>query len=180
VIGDLPALPAIKPAAGNKALRSEGVVGRLPAGDFSLMSRLDWRSAIGVAQSIIANSKVGQSEGGAILRWGMAEADLDVLIRSIAKKSTKSLMEAARKRRAKYMAMAAKAANKDTRERHKQTAKNTLEFATAAAKRIQNSADNAADSYVRSMKHAAEQPPPKKPVKKPAKKSADKAAKAAS
>ncbi len=98
----------------------------------------------------------------------MAEADLDVLIRSIAKKSTKSLMEAAKKRRARYMAMAAKAANKDIRERHRQTAKNTLLFATAAAKRIQNSADNAADSYLRSMNHAAEQPPAKKLTKKKA------------
>ena len=114
----------------------------------------------------------------------MAEADLDVLIRSIAKKTTKSLMEAAKKRRGKYMAMAAKAANKDTRERYKLTAKNTLLFATAAAKRIQNSADNAADSYLRSMKHAAEQPLPKNPAKppvnKPAKKNAGKAAKAGS
>jgi len=108
----------------------------------------------------------------------MAEADLDVLIRSIAKKTTKSLLEAAKQRRGKYMAMAAKAANKDTKERYKLTAKNTLLFATAAAKRIQNSADNAADSYVRSMKHAAEQPLPKNPVKKPVKKKADKAAKA--
>jgi hypothetical protein len=110
----------------------------------------------------------------------MAEADLDVLIRSIAKKATKSLMDAAKKRRGKYMAMAAKAANKDTREHHKLTAKNTLLFATAAAKRIQNSADNAADSYLRSMKHAAQQPLPKNPVKKPVKKQADKAAKASS
>jgi hypothetical protein len=114
----------------------------------------------------------------------MAEADLDVLIRSIAKKTTKSLMDAAKKRRGKYMAMAAKAASKDTRERYKLTAKNTLLFATAAAKRIQNSADNAADSYIRSMKHAAEQPlpknPVKNPVKKPVKKKADRAAKAGS
>lgn len=110
----------------------------------------------------------------------MAEADLDVLIRSIAKKATKTLIDAAKKRRGKYMAMAAKAANKDTRERHKLTAKNTLEFATAAAKRIQNSADNAADSYLRAIKHAAEQPLPKSPVKKPVKKKADKAAKASS
>src|ERR1700733_12434063 len=107
----------------------------------------------------------------------MAEADLDVLIRSIAKKTTKTLMDAAKKRRGKYMTMAAKAANKDVRERHKLTAKNTLLFATAAAKRIQNSADNAADSYIRSMKHAAEQPLSKKAVKTPVKKNADKATK---
>ena len=110
----------------------------------------------------------------------MAEADLDVLIRSIAKKTTKTLMEAAKKRRGKYMAMAAKAANKDAKERHKLAAKNTLLFATAAAKRIQNSADNAADSYIRSIKHAAEQPLPNNPVKKPVKKNAGKATKAGS
>ena len=107
----------------------------------------------------------------------MAEADLDVLIRSIAKKTTKTLMEAAKKRRGKYMAMAAKAASKDTRERYKLTAKNTLLFATAAAKRIQNSADNAADSYSRAMKSAAEQPPAKKAVEKAAKKAPEKAPK---
>jgi hypothetical protein len=107
----------------------------------------------------------------------MAEADLDVLIRSISKKTTKTLMEAARKRRGKYIAMATKAANKDTKERYKLTAKNTLLFATAAARRIQNSADNAADSYIRSMKHAAEQPLPTKPAKKSAKKNADQSAK---
>ena len=100
----------------------------------------------------------------------MAEADLDVLIRSIAKKTTKTLMDAAKKRRGKYMAMAAKAASKDTRERYKLTAKNTLLFATAAAKRIQNSADNAADSYARAMRQAAAAELPKNTDKKIAKK----------
>ena len=96
----------------------------------------------------------------------MAEADLDVLIRSIAKKSNKTLMDAAKKRRGKYLAMAAKANNKPTKDRYRLVAKNTVAFATAAARRIQISADNAADSYVRSMKSAAEQPPAKKPNKK--------------
>ena len=96
----------------------------------------------------------------------MAEADLDVLIRSIARKNNKALMDAAKKRRGKYLAMAAKAANKATRDRYRLVAKNTLLYATAAARRIQISADNAADSYVRSMKSAAEQPPAKKPAKK--------------
>jgi hypothetical protein len=96
----------------------------------------------------------------------MAEADLDVLIRSIARKNSKTLMDAARKRRGEYLAMAAKAANKASRDRYKLVAKNTLLYATAAARRIQVSADNAADSYVRSMKSAAEQPPAKKPAKK--------------
>jgi hypothetical protein len=96
----------------------------------------------------------------------MAEADLDVLIRSIAKKSNKTLLDAAKKRRGKYLAMAAKAKNKPARDRYRLVAKNTVAFATAAARRIQISADNAADSYLRSMKNAAEQPPAKKAAKK--------------
>ena len=96
----------------------------------------------------------------------MAEADLDVLIRSIARKNNKTLMDAAKKRRGKYLAMAAKAANKATRDRYRLVAKNTVVHATAAARRIQISADNAADSYIRSMKAAAEQPPARKPAKK--------------
>jgi hypothetical protein len=116
----------------------------------------------------------------------MAEADLDVLIRTIARKNSKSLLEAAKKRRGKYMAMAAKAANKDTRERYRSIAKNTVLFAAAAAKRIQNSAENAADSYLRSVKYAAEEmaakePAPKAPAAKaPATKKAGKRAKATS
>ena len=96
----------------------------------------------------------------------MAEADLDVLIRSIARKNNKALMDAAKKRRGKYLAMAAKAANKATRDRYRLVAKNTVLYATAAARRIQISADNAADSYIRSMKNAADQPPAKKAAKK--------------
>ncbi len=49
----------------------------------------------------------------------MAEADLDILIRSIARKNSKTLMDAAKKRRGKYLAMAAKAANKATRDRYR-------------------------------------------------------------
>jgi hypothetical protein len=105
----------------------------------------------------------------------MAEADLDVLIRSIARKKNKDLMDAAKKRQSRYMAMAAKAANKETKQRYKLIAKNTILFATAAAKRLQISADNAADSYARSMKKAAEQAAekpanPEKPAKKAKKK----------
>jgi hypothetical protein len=96
----------------------------------------------------------------------MAEADLDVLIRSIARKNSKTLMDAAKKRRGKYLAIAAKAANKATKDRYRSVAKNTVVFATAAARRIQISADNAADSYLRSMKSAAEQPAPAKKAAK--------------
>jgi hypothetical protein len=95
----------------------------------------------------------------------MAEADLDAVIRAIAKKQTKILMEAAKKRHGLYMARAAKAKDKETGQRYKQIAKDTRLHAAAAAKRLENSADNAADSYARAMKKAAEQEPAKKPVK---------------
>jgi hypothetical protein len=105
---------------------------------------------------------------------GMAEADLDVVIRQLAKTQHKSLMDAAKKRRDFHMAQAAKAKDKGVRDRAKQAAKDTMLHATAAAKRVQNSADNAADSYKRAMKKAAEEAAAAaaaKPVKeKPAKK----------
>ena len=107
----------------------------------------------------------------------MAEADLDVLIRSIARKNSKTLMDAAKKQRGKYLALAGKAKNKEARDRFRGAAKNTVEFAAAAARRIQLSADNAADSYSRAMKSAAEQPPAKKVVEKVAKKAPEKAPK---
>jgi hypothetical protein len=97
----------------------------------------------------------------------MAEADLDAVIRQMAKSQYKGLITAARKRRDQYMARAAKAKDKETRERYKQIAKGTMLHAAAAAKRLQNAADNAADSYARAMKRAAEQEPVRKPAQKP-------------
>lgn len=96
----------------------------------------------------------------------MAEADLDVVIRHIAKQQNKSLMDAAKKRRDRFLALAGKAKDKETRDRHRQIAKDTMQQATIVAKRLQISAQNAADSYARSMKKAAEQPPKKKVEKK--------------
>jgi hypothetical protein len=96
----------------------------------------------------------------------MAEADLDVVIRHTAKQQTKTLMAAVKARRARYLGLAAKAKNKEARERFKQMARNAVLFGTAAAQRLQMSADNAADSYARSMRNAAEVVPVKKAVKK--------------
>jgi hypothetical protein len=96
----------------------------------------------------------------------LAEADLDVVIRTIAKQQNKSLMTAARKRHDRFMGLAGKAKDKQTKARYKQIAKDTLLYASAAARRLHVTADNAADSYVRSMKKAAEQIPAKKPVEK--------------
>ena len=87
-------------------------------------------------------------------------------------------MAAAKDRRDRYLGLAAKAKNKETREKYKLIAKNTMLQGTAAAKRLQISADNAADSYARSIRQAAEAPPPKKPAKTAANKTAAKKSKA--
>jgi hypothetical protein len=100
----------------------------------------------------------------------LAEADLDVIIRALAKQPNKGLMEAAKKRHDRFMAMAASAKDKETKERYKQIAKDTVLHAGAAARRLQLTAQNAADSYARSMKKAAEQAPPKAVKPGPAKK----------
>jgi hypothetical protein len=100
--------------------------------------------------------------------WGnkMAEADLDVVIRHLAKQQNRNLMAAAKSRRDRYISLAAKAKNKETKEKYKQIAKNSMLQGVAAAKRLQISADNAADSYARSMRNAAEAQSAKKAVKK--------------
>ncbi len=96
----------------------------------------------------------------------MAEADLDVVIRSIARKEIKGLNDAARKRHGRLMGLAAKAKDKDAKARFKHMARNTLLFASAAARRLRVTAENAADSYARSIKKAAEEIPATKPAKK--------------
>ena len=96
----------------------------------------------------------------------MANADLDVVIRHLAKQQHKGLMAAAKSRRDRYISLAAKAKDKETREKYRQIAKNIMLQGTAAAKRLQISADNAADSYARSMRNAAEAAPARKPAKK--------------
>jgi hypothetical protein len=95
----------------------------------------------------------------------MAEADLDIVIRQLAKQQNKGLMTAVKRRRDRYVSLAAKAKDKDTKEKYRQIAKNIMLQGTAA-KRLQISADNAADSYARSMRNAAEAQPAKKAVKK--------------
>jgi hypothetical protein len=91
--------------------------------------------------------------------WGkkkMAEADLDVVIRRLAKQQYKELMAAVKSRRDGYLALAAKAKDRPARDKYRQIARETVLQGTAAAKRLQISADNAADSFARSMRIAAE------------------------
>ena len=101
----------------------------------------------------------------------MAEADLDAVIRQIAKAQSKTLIAAVKKRRDQIMARAAKAKDKETRDQFRLIAKSTMLLGTAAAKRLQNSAENTADSYTRAIRNAAEEAAAaKKPAKKAAKK----------
>jgi hypothetical protein len=86
----------------------------------------------------------------------MADADLDIVIRQLAKQQNKGLMAAAKSRRDRYIGLAAKAKNKETRDKYRQIAKEIMLQGAAAARRLQISADNAADSYARSMRNAAE------------------------
>ncbi|MDB5653523.1 MAG: hypothetical protein JWQ94_1136 [Tardiphaga sp.] len=119
----------------------------------------------------------------------MADADLDVVIRQIAKQQNKAVLAAAKKRRDHYLALATKTPDAGKKNRFKQLAKDALEHGTFAAKRLLTSADNAADSYARSMRLALAVPaitpvaakkapaaktaaPKKQPAKKAAKKKA--------
>jgi len=99
----------------------------------------------------------------------MAEADLDVVIRSIAKKQVKALTEAAKERQGRLMGMAGKAKDRESRDRYRQLAKTTRELAAAAARRLEITAENTAESYARSIKKAAEELAAAKPQEKPVK-----------
>src|SRR5690348_8947649 len=98
----------------------------------------------------------------------MAEADLDVVIRQLARVQNKSVTAAVKKRRDQIMARAAKAKDKVSRDQLRRIAKSTMELGTAAAKRLQNSAEIAADAYARAIRHAAEEA--RKTAEKPTKK----------
>ena len=108
----------------------------------------------------------------------MADADLDVVIRQLARQLHTGLMTRAKERRDRFNGLAAKAKGKDTSARFKTMAKATMEQATAAARRLQMSADNVADSYARSMRLAASTPVAVKAEKPAKEKPAKKAAKA--
>lgn len=115
----------------------------------------------------------------------MAEADLDTIIRQLAKAQNRSLMAATKTRHGLFMAKAALAKDKEDKARFKLLAQSAMLHGTAAAKRLQNSADNTADSYARAIKNAAEEiaamkmKPAKKAEKKVAKPPEKKAAKTA-
>ena len=86
----------------------------------------------------------------------MAETDLDGVIRSIGKTQHKVLMGEAKKRNARLMGLAAKAKTKEGKARLKQTAKEMMVLANAAARRLDLTAQNAADSYARAMRNVLE------------------------
>jgi hypothetical protein len=107
----------------------------------------------------------------------MADADLDVVIRQLARQLHTGLMTRAKERRDRFNGLAAKAKGKETGERFKMLAKASMEQAAAAAKRLQMSADNVADSYARAMRLAASTPVTVKAEKKAKDKPETKAAK---
>lgn len=108
----------------------------------------------------------------------MADADLDVVIRQLARQLQTGLMTRAKERRDRFSGLAAKAKGKETGARFKMMAKATMEQATAAARRLQMSADNVADSYARAMRLAASTPVETKAEKPANDQPAKKAAKA--
>lgn len=108
----------------------------------------------------------------------MADADLDVVIRQLARQLQTGLMTRAKERRDRFSGLAAKAKGKETGDRFKMMAKATMEQATAAARRLQMSADNVADSYARAMRAVASTPVEAKAEKPGKDKPAKKAAKA--
>jgi hypothetical protein len=98
----------------------------------------------------------------------MADADLDAIIRQLARQQSRTLMAAAKARRDRFLGLAAKAKDAQGKQRHKMLAKAAMEQGAAAAKRLQTAADNAADSYARAMRKAAEAPQPVAPTGKTA------------
>ena len=86
----------------------------------------------------------------------MADADLDAVIRQLAKKQNRELMTAAKNRRDRFAGLAAKAKDKAARDTYREIAKDIMLQGAAAARRLQMSADNVADSYARSLRQAAE------------------------
>ena len=96
----------------------------------------------------------------------MADADLDVVIRQLARQLHAGLISRAKERRDRFNGLAAKAKGKEARDRYKQMAKTIMEQAAAVARRLQMSADNVADSYARSMRLAASAAAVQKPEKK--------------
>jgi hypothetical protein len=101
-------------------------------------------------------------------------AELDTLIRFTARKQVKRLTTAARQRHDRLLGMAARAKDKEAKARYKHLAKSMLEHATAAARRLETSAENTADAFARSMKKVAEEAEAMKPAKKAAAKKAAK------
>ena len=86
----------------------------------------------------------------------MAGADLDAVIRKLAKQQNKALAAAVKGTRDRFNALAAKARDGETHQRYKAIAKQAAEEGNAAIRRLQMSADNIADSYARAIRRTVE------------------------
>lgn len=82
---------------------------------------------------------------------------LDTVIRQLSKQQHKSLMAAAKAGRDHYLALAAKAKDAAGKARFKTMARHAMDEGTAAARRLQISADNTADSFARTMRRLGEE-----------------------
>src|SRR3569833_3393372 len=98
----------------------------------------------------------------------MAEADLEITIRQLAKAQNKTLMAAVKKRRDRIMAQAAKAKDKESRDKFRLIAKSAMLLGTAAAKQQQKTTKNTTNNKDQTMRNATEEAAAaaKKPVKK--------------
>jgi hypothetical protein len=106
----------------------------------------------------------------------MAGTDLDAVIRKLAQEQHKRVMAAVKAGRDRYLALASRAKDGASKQRFRLMAKHAFEEGTAAAKRLQMSADNAADSYARAMRRAAEAAAEEAAAPKPNKKAVGKTA----
>ena len=87
----------------------------------------------------------------------MPSPDLSSIIRQLSKQQHTSLMAAAKAGRDHYLALAAKAKDAAGKARFKTMAKHAMDEGTAAARRLQMSADNTADSFARTMRRLADE-----------------------
>ena len=100
----------------------------------------------------------------------MADADLDAVIRQLVFLLFLFFLAVVLLRRDRFNGMADKARDADAKDRYKMLAREVLEQAGAAARRLLLSADNAADSYARAMRQAAAAELPKRTDKRTDKK----------
>src|SRR5258708_6751558 len=95
----------------------------------------------------------------------MADADLDAVIRQLAKQQNKSLMGAAKKRTAFYRAGEGRERKREGRARLKRRARRRRAQGLAGGKGLKIAENKTADSYARAIKNAMDEIAAMKPAK---------------